>query len=53
MRRNVAEEAQGIPLVAPFLALTRERQRILGQGVRLLQAAAQQIASPRERRQST
>ena len=51
-RRNVAEEAQGIRLVAPFLVLTGERQRPLGEGVRLLQAAGQQCASPRARRQS-
>ena len=42
-RRNVAEEAQGIGLIAPFLVLTGERQRTLGEGVRLLQAAGQQL----------
>ena len=45
-RRNVAEEAQGIRLVAPFLVLTGERQRTLGEGVRLLQAAGQQMRLP-------
>ena len=52
MRRNVAEEAQGIRLVAPFLMRTGERQRLLGEGLRLLQVAGQHCASPRERRQS-
>ena len=42
-RRNLAEEAQGIRLVAPFLVLTGMRQRPLGEGVRLLQAASQQM----------
>ena len=42
-RRNVAEEAQGIRLMAPFLVRTRKRQRALGEGVRLLQAAGQQL----------
>ena len=45
-RRNVAEEAQGIRLVAAFLVLTGERQRTLGEGVRLLQAAGQQLRLP-------
>ena len=45
-RRNVAEEAQGIRLVAPFLVRTGERQRTLGEGVRLLQAAGQQLRLP-------
>ena len=45
-RRNVAEEAQGIRLVAPFLVLMGERQRTLGEGVRLLQAAGQQLRLP-------
>ena len=45
-RRNLAEEAQGIRLVAPFLVLTGERQRTLGEGVRLLQAASQQLRLP-------
>jgi hypothetical protein len=43
VRRNLAEEAQGIRLVAPFLVLTGERQHTLGEGVRLLQAAGQQL----------
>jgi hypothetical protein len=42
-RRNLAKEAQGIRLVAPFLVRTGERQRMLGEGVRLLQAASQQL----------
>ena len=42
-RRNLAEEAQGIRLVAAFLVRTGERQRLLGEGVRLLQAAGQQL----------
>ena len=45
-RRNVAEEAQGIRLVAPFLVLTGKRQRPLGKGVRLLQAASQHLRLP-------
>ena len=43
MRRNLAEEAQGIRLVATFLVRTGKRQRSLGEGVRLLQAASQQL----------
>ncbi len=46
LRRNLAEEAQGIRLVATFLVLTGERQRPLGEGVRLLQAASQQLRLP-------
>ena len=46
MRRNVTEEAQGIRLVAAFLVRTGERQRLLGEGVRLLQAAGQQLRLP-------
>jgi hypothetical protein len=42
-RRNVAEEAQGIGLVAAFLALTGKRERPLDQGVRLPQAARQHL----------
>jgi hypothetical protein len=38
-RRNVAEEAQGICLVTAFLVRTGVRQRMLGEGVRLFQAA--------------
>ena len=45
-RRNVAEEAQGIRLVAAFLVLTGKRQRTLGEGVRLLQAAGQHLRLP-------
>ena len=46
LRRNLAEEAQGIRLVAAFLVLTGKRQRALGEGVRLLQAAGQQLRLP-------
>ena len=46
MRGDLAEEAQGIRLVATFLVLTGERQRTLGEGVRLLQAAGQQMRLP-------
>src|SRR4029453_15789291 len=46
MGGNVAEEAQGIRLVAAFLVLTGERQRTLGEGVRLLQAPGQQLRPP-------
>ena len=35
-RRNVAEEPQGIGLVAAFLVFTSVRQRTLGEGMRLL-----------------
>ena len=45
-RRNVTEEAQGIRLVAAFLVLTGERQRPLGEGVRLLQTAGQHLRLP-------
>jgi hypothetical protein len=41
MRRNVAEEAQGICLVATFLLCTGERQRTFGEGLRLPQVASQ------------
>ena len=44
--RNVAEEAQGIRLVTPFLVRTGKRQRPLGEGVRLLQAAGQEMRLP-------
>ena len=42
-RRNVAEEVQDPRLVAAFLVLTGIRQRPLGEGVRLLQVAGQQL----------
>jgi hypothetical protein len=48
-RRNLAEEAQGIRLVATFLMLTGMRQRALGEGLRLLQVTGQQMRVPRER----
>ena len=45
-RRNVAEEAQGIRLVAAFLVLTGKRQRALGEGLCLLQTARQHLRLP-------
>ena len=45
-RRHVAEEAQGIRLVAAFLVRTGERQGALGEGVRLLQAPSQELRLP-------
>ena len=47
MRRNVAEEAQGIRLVAPLPALMGECQRTFGQGMRLVQTASQQMRLPK------
>ena len=38
LRRNAADEAQGIGFVTPFLVCTGERQRLRGEGMRLLQA---------------
>ena len=46
MRSDLAEEAQGIRLVAAFLVLIRERQRLLGEGLCVLQAASQQSRFP-------
>ena len=46
MRRTVAEEPQGIGLVATFLVRTGKRQRTLGEGVRLFQMA--ELAIPRQ-----
>ena len=46
MRRNLAEEAQSIRLVATFLVRTCKRQGLLSEGVRLLQAASQQLRLP-------
>ena len=43
---NVAEEAQGIGLVAAFLMRTGECQCPLGEGLRLLQTAGQQLRLP-------
>ncbi len=43
MRGNVAEEVQGTRLVASLLVCTGMCQRLLGEGVRLLQAARQQM----------
>src|SRR5262245_57035108 len=47
-RRNVAEEAQGIRLVAAFLVLMGMRQRLLGKDLRLLQAACQHLRFSQE-----
>jgi hypothetical protein len=44
--RNLAEEAQGIRLVAAFLVLAGMRQCTLGQSVRLIQAASQRLCFP-------
>ena len=41
MRGDVAEEPQGICLVATFLVLTGERQHAIGDGVRILQTASE------------
>jgi hypothetical protein len=49
--RNVAEEAQGIRLVAALLALTGERQCLLSKAMGLLQAARRWV-SPSARPQS-
>src|SRR5437879_4287527 len=43
---DLTKEAQGIRLVAPFLALTSQRQRVLGEGVCLLQVAGQHLRLP-------
>ena len=43
---NLAEEAQGIGLVATLLAFTGERQRALGESLRLFQAASQHLRLP-------
>ena len=52
LRRNVAEEAQGIRLVAPFLVLTGERQRRSARACASSRRPASSCASPRARRQS-
>jgi hypothetical protein len=43
MRGNLAEEPQGIGLGTPFLVLAGMRPRMLGEGVRFLQATSQQL----------
>ena len=53
MRGDLAEEAEGIRLVAAFLVLTGERQRMLGEGVCLLQAAGAAAAPPPGRRRQS
>jgi hypothetical protein len=46
-RRNVAEEVQGIRLVATRLVLTGGGQRTLSKGVRFLRAASPQMRLPK------
>jgi hypothetical protein len=46
LRGDVAEEAQGIRLVAPFLVLTGMYQRPLGESMRILQATSQPLRLP-------
>jgi hypothetical protein len=41
MRGDLAEQAQGIRLVATFLVLAGMRQRALGEGLRLLRMTGQ------------
>jgi hypothetical protein len=43
LRRNLTEKTQGIRLVATFLMFTSECQRTIGERVRLLQSASQQM----------
>jgi hypothetical protein len=43
---DITKETQGIRLMAAFLARTGERQRLLGEGLRLLQAAGQHLRFP-------
>ena len=43
LRCNLAEEPQGVGFVAPFLVRRAELQRPLRLGIRLVQAAGQQI----------
>ena len=45
-RRDLTEEAQGIGFVASFLVPVGKRQRMLGEGVRLLRVAGQQLRLP-------
>ena len=45
-RRNVTKEAQGIRLVATFVVLTGECQRLLGEALRLLQVTGQHLRFP-------
>ena len=53
-RRNVAEEAQGIRLMTPFLVPTGERQCALGaRAYASSRRPASKCASPRGRWQST
>ena len=50
-RRDVAEEAQRIRLMAPFLVLTGMHERLLGEGEGVVQAIGQQMGLPQ--REST
>src|SRR5262249_54249977 len=43
MRGDLAEKAQGIRLMPAFLVLADMRQGLLGEGLRLLQTASQQL----------
>src|SRR5215475_521571 len=43
MHRNVTEEAQGIRLIAAFLVRMGVRQRLLDEGMRLLQMASKHL----------
>jgi hypothetical protein len=52
MCSNLAEEAQGIRLVATFLVRLGMRQRSFGKSMRLLRRPASRCASPREKLQS-
>jgi hypothetical protein len=47
MRRNVAEEAQGIRPVATCLVRTGQRQGTLGESLRFFQAARQHLRLPK------
>ena len=40
---DIPEEPQGVRLLATFLVLTGERQRLLGEGLRLFQVAGQHL----------
>jgi hypothetical protein len=45
-RRDIAEEAQGVRLVAPFLVCTGDRQGTFGKGLRFLQPTRQHLCLP-------
>src|SRR5215510_5602770 len=48
-RRNVTKEAQGIRLVATFVVLAGECQRLLGEGLRLRWATSQPLRFPQRK----